>query len=165
MTASREIVTSYILLSPVTSLSLLYFYRECLRWEYLNVRYRSFIFLVSVSLRLPWSTAIREWCKTNLFCGTEKVFESILHLYYAKVSPAASALDFGGVLENSLSTSVEATAAIALCEAAHLHTNCLSYNLSLLRVSCKIHPILILIEFLKFLMHTLIRSSRKLSPE
>lgn len=65
--------------------------------------------LVLLPLRLPtrW-TAIRERCKTNLFCWAEKVLESIPHLCYEKVSAPASTLD-SAVLENSLSTSVEAT--------------------------------------------------------
>lgn len=56
---------------PVTFL-----FRECLRREYLNARYRWLIFLVSVSLRLP-RDRVRSANdgETNLSCGTEKVFE------------------------------------------------------------------------------------------
>lgn len=145
-------------------------YRECLRSEYLNVGSCSSIFLVSISAVASYRL-LRDGlrsandAKPIFSCRAEKVLESIPHLCYKEVSSPASPLDSRSTRKFIERFCWSRTTIALLRKAAHLHTNCLLYNLSLPRVSCKIHPILILIEFLKFLMHTLIRSSRKLSLE
>jgi len=121
----------------------------------------TFIFLVSISVSIcVWHTINCAIRKINLYCETERYSKISLIFVTKKYLHMFDSI----VLENSLFLLKHIIISL-LCKTAHLHTNCLSCNLSLPRVSCKIHPIPILIEFLKFLMHTLISCYRKLSPE
>lgn len=118
-------------------------------------------------------TVIRAQSKINLSCRAEKRPGSVFHLCCEKVSSperydARRRENAGKFIKCFYQTLHGAPP----CKAQRTSTpfppsvqSAFHTTYHYREVSCKIHSILISIEFLRFLTHTLIRSSRKLSPE